>query len=326
MKTISLAVLAMTAATASDTKPKTTTTPKKTTTTPKKNTTTTTTTTPADPAPQFPDAYTSLWIQYLSFTENNKPPYTQGAPPLPYEAYQGTTYYDWANKQQASFMDSAAWGGLGCHYGNGQCKMVSSETGGPNNTAVTYSWMMNGPDEGNCCIEDPSTMPLRAPDFASKLIKQPSVNINEEPVEWYSTNDTELTTFVGFYTDKFLNGPDGKPTYYQKPAMYGGHQGFDLAGWHWQTYATFDLSPPPADVFLLHDSCIYATKCKPQAYPYPSTTTAAPESIFTSVGFPAGAAMGAGVAFVLTALLFCCYTRQKKRKTASLNDALLGSP
>merc|ERR1719216_461453 len=94
--------------------------------------------------PSWPEQYTSVWNQFITYDDADVPPYSSGQP-AKYESYQGSTFYDWPKQRMIQFMDSRSFAGLGCRYGNGQCKMLNLNSGpegsGFEGQPVAYTWM-----------------------------------------------------------------------------------------------------------------------------------------------------------------------------------------
>eukprot|EP00756_Hemistasia_phaeocysticola_P048271 Hpha_TRINITY_DN22704_c0_g1::TRINITY_DN22704_c0_g1_i1::g.34314::m.34314 len=218
--------------------------------------------------PHWPEQYTSVWNQYITMDDTAVPPYKEGTPPYPYMTFQGSTFYDWPNRRMVQFMDSGAFAGLGCQYGNGQCKMINMNNG-PHGGPVAFSWMTTGPNRDECCVE--RNVYVLPPDFVGRLTRQADTTMEvwddkyerkvTEGVEWYATHNR--TFFMGFFINKTIPGTD-----LQLSAMHGGHQFFNLTGWRWERYLEFLVGPPPEEVFAYPKSCLTAQPCKQQPLPH----------------------------------------------------------
>jgi hypothetical protein len=131
------------------------------------------------------------------------------------------------------YMNSQAFSGLGCRYGNGQCKMINMNNGPDGKGPVAYSWMTTGPMKDVCCVEQ--RVGVLPPDFVKGLEAKPDFSMDGDAVEWFATPGEPSMFFMGFWRNKFIKLANGSDSQYQLSAMHGGHQFFGLPGWRWES-------------------------------------------------------------------------------------------
>mmetsp|Transcript_16822 Transcript_16822/g.25127 ORF Transcript_16822/g.25127 Transcript_16822/m.25127 type:complete len:269 (+) Transcript_16822:27-833(+) len=210
---------------------------------------------------QWPFVFTSFWQQFITYDDEDRPPYAAGHP-KEYDVYYGNTWYDWSGYRQFQTFTSGAFSGLGCAYSkNTTCAML-------NIGSTAWSWMLEGEQNpaGPCCVEQ--NVAVLPPNFIDGLTKKPNSKIlspfpwdkQQEEASWNETPDGLFG--YGYYTNVTLS--DG---IHAKPAGHYGHNFFGIPGWRWQTYLYFDLSSPDPSVFELPPFCEDAPPCKERSIP-----------------------------------------------------------
>lgn len=204
----------------------------------------------------WPNQFIVDWDFYFVPDDSDTPPYLP-TPKTPYNHTTGRTYY-YNNPETGErnmkevydtycipvFGDPSAGMGYQNKY---SCDFLNV---GVTNISYVVLHEDKPEDAPECCIIGKPFHPP-PPDFSTLMPTQWTQQVGDQSVDWNVVYDKD----AGIFSYGFLTESENTPfAFYMKGVPW-------IANWMWQSFKNFRPELPPADVWVIPDSCRTAVAC-----------------------------------------------------------------